>query len=125
MIPMTQTMKLPVQYAPLSQEEMTYTEGGEATVFTVLGGFATAVGVLVLGSSFVWGVGQCANWLSDPDNTDGNFFTVMGRAMDDIGYDMSQSPANFLRDSVSIATFVGVAAVPVGAVIALTNSNFF
>ena len=33
----------------------------------------------------------------------------MGRAMDDIGDDMSKSPSNFLRDVVSTGTVVALA----------------
>ena len=42
-------------------------------------------------------------------NRRGNPLTVMGRAMDDIGDDMSKSPSNFLRDVVSTGTVVALA----------------
>ena len=38
---------------------------------------------------------------------------MIGRALDDIGEDMSQSPSNFLRDAVSTAAVVGLAPVSV------------
>ena len=47
------------------------------------------------------------------ENRKGNVFTVIGRALDDIGEDMSQSPSNFLRDVVSTAAVVGLAPVSV------------
>ena len=47
------------------------------------------------------------------ENRKGNVFTVIGRALDDIGEDMSQSPSNFLRDAVSTAVVVGLAPVSV------------
>lgn len=122
---MTQNLNLPANYVILTNEEMTYTEGGSLSAWEFLQGAATVVGALVLGSSFIWGVRQMQNWLNEPDNLDGNFFTVAGRALDDIGEDMSQSPANFLRDTVSIATMVGVVAIPVGAIISFAESRFY
>lgn len=122
---MTQNLNLPANFTPLTNEEMTYTEGGSLSAWAFLQGTATVVGALVLGSSFIWGVSQVRNWLDEPDNTDGNFFTVAGRAIDDIGEDMSQSPANFLRDIVSIATMVTVVAVPVGAAISFAQDHAY
>lgn len=122
---MKQELNLPAAYAVLSEDEMTYTEGGSlssigtaaGTVVDVLKGVATVVGVLVLGSSYIWGISQGREWLSYKSNTEGNFFTVMGRAIDDIGTDMTRSPANFLRDAVS--TTMVVALAPVSAVLML------
>ncbi len=122
---MTQNLNLPANYAVLSNEEMTYTEGGALSAWAFLQGTATVVGALVLGSSFIWGTRQVREWLDEPDNLDGNFFTIAGRAIDDIGNDMSQSPANFLRDTVAIATMVGVVAIPVGAVISFAQSHAY
>ncbi len=122
---MTQNLNLPASYVVLTNEEMAYTEGGSLSAWEFLQGTATVVGALVLGSSFIWGVRQIQNWLSEPDNLDGNFFIIAGRAFDDIGEDMSQSPANFLRDTVSIATMVGVVAIPVGAIISFAKSRFY
>ena len=52
---------------------------------------------------------QARDWLSVDSNRRGNPLTVMGRAMDDIGDDMSKSPSNFLRDVVSTGTVVALA----------------
>ena len=60
-------------------------------------------------SSYVWGISQARDWLSVASNRRGNPLTVMGRAMDDIGDDMSKSPSNFLRDVVSTGTVVALA----------------
>ena len=109
---MNKNMNLPAEYAVLSEEEMTYTQGGSD-----IGGFATTaatvVGAVVLGASYVWGIGTARSWLSQKGNRKGNVFTVIGRALDDIGEDMSQSPSNFLRDVVSTAAVVGLAPVSV------------
>ena len=51
--------------------------------------------------------------MNQKENRKGNVFTVIGRALDDIGEDMSQSPSNFLRDVVSTAAVVGLAPVSV------------
>ena len=125
MNPMTQNLNLPANYASLTDEEMTYTEGGALSAWDFLQGTATVVGALVLGSSFIWGVNQVKTWLSDPDNLDGNFFTIAGNAIDAIGNDMSQSPANCLRDLVAIGTMVGVVAIPVSAVISFIQSRAY
>ena len=85
---MKKYMELPADYAVLSDDEMTYTTGGSA-----VGGIVTIAGVAVLASSYVWGIP----------------LTVMGRAMDAIGNDMSKSPSNFLRDLVSTGTVVALA----------------
>ena len=109
---MNKNMNLPAEYAVLSEEEMTYTQGGSD-----IGGFASAaatvVGAVVLGASYVWGIGTARSWLNQKENRKGNVFTVIGRALDDIGEDMSQSPSNFLRDVVSTAAVVGLAPVSV------------
>ena len=52
---------------------------------------------------------QARDWLSVDSNRRGNPLTVMGRAMDAIGNDMSKSPSNFLRDVVSTGTVVALA----------------
>ena len=109
---MNKNMNLPAEYAVLSEEEMTYTQGGSD-----IGGFAstaaTVVGAVVLGASYIWGIGTARSWLNQKENRKGNVFTVIGRALDDIGEDMSQSPSNFLRDVVSTAAVVGLAPVSV------------
>lgn len=52
---MNKNMNLPAEYAVLSEEEMTYTQGGSD-----IGGFASAaatvVGAVVLGASYIWGI---------------------------------------------------------------------
>lgn len=122
---MTQNLNFPTRYASLTDEEMTYTEGGSLSAWTFLQGTATVVGALVLGSSFIWGVSQAKNWLSDPKNRKGNIFDTISRAMDDIHKDMSESPANFLRDSVAIATMVTVVAIPVSMAISFARSHVY
>ena len=101
---MKKYMELPADYAVLSDDEMTYTTGGSA-----VGGIVTIAGVAVLASSYVWGISQARDWLSVDSNRRGNPLTVMGRAMDAIGNDMSKSPSNFLRDLVSTGTVVALA----------------
>ena len=104
-------MNYPADYAVLSNEEMTYTTGG-GTIDDAAGiatTAATVVGAVVLASSYVWGISQARDWLSVDSNRRGNPLTVMGRAMDAIGDDMSKSPSNFLRDVVSTGTVVALA----------------
>ena len=107
---MKKYMELPADYAVLSDDEMTYTTGGSA-----VGGIVTIVGVAVLASSYVWGIGQARNWLSASSNTKGNLFTILGKAFDDIGADMSKSAANFVRDGVSTAMVIALA--PLSAIL--------
>ena len=82
---------------------------------SAVGGIVTIAGVAVLASSYVWGISQARDWLSVDSNRRGNPLTVMGRAMDAIGDDMSKSPSNFLRDVVSTGTVVALA--PLSAVL--------
>ena len=107
---MKQDLNLPADYAVLSDNEMTYTQGGGA-----LGAAATVVGAVVLGSSYLWGISQAKDWLSVKKNRAGNFLTVAGRASDAIAADMAKSPANFLRDGVSTAMVVAFA--PLSAIL--------
>ena len=65
---MTNKLNLPASYAVMNEEEMTYTQGGSA-----LGAAATVVGAVVLGSSYLWGIGQAKDWLSVKKNREGNF----------------------------------------------------
>ena len=107
---MNKNMNLPAEYAVLSEEEMTYTQGGSD-----IGGFATTaatvVGAVVLGASYIWGISASKDWL----NREGNLFTVLGRAADAVGEDMSKSAANFVRDAVSSTMVVALA--PLSAVL--------
>ena len=113
---MNKNMNLPAEYAVLSEEEMTYTQGGSD-----IGGFATTaatvVGAVVLGASYIWGISASKDWLNKKSNREGNLFTVLGRAFDDIGADMKQSASNALRDGVSVATLVALA--PLSAILLL------
>ena len=93
---MTNKLNLPASYAVMNEEEMTYTQGGSA-----LGAAATVVGAVVLGSSYLWGIGQAKDWLSVKKNRAGNF--------------LAKSPANFLRDGVSTAMVVAFA--PLSAIL--------
>jgi len=109
---MAKNWNLPAEYAVLTEEEMTYTQGGG-----VFGAATMVVGTVVLASSYVWGIGQAKEWMSVRKNREGNLLTVLGRASDDIAADMSKSPANFLRDGVSTATVVALA--PLSAILIL------
>ena len=107
---MKKYMELPAGYTALSEDEMTYTSGGGAA-----GAVITIAGVAVLASSYVWGISQAKDWLSVSSNRKGNLFTVLGRASDDIGNDMSKSASNFIRDTV--ATGMVVALAPLSAIL--------
>ena len=107
---MKNELRLPAEYAVMTEDEMTYTEGGSAA-FDTFKVAATVVGSVVLGASYIWGISTARNWLSNKSNRKGNVLTVLGRAMDDIGEDMTKSPSNFLRDSVSTAMVVGLAPI--------------
>lgn len=111
---MKTNLDLPASYTALSEEEMTYTEGG-AAILSGLIAVTSTIGFGVLGSSYVWGIQQGRTWLSQPSNRQGNFFTILGRACDDIGADMRQSSSNALRDGVSVATMVALA--PLSAIL--------
>lgn len=113
-------MIYPADYAVLSQDEMTYTEGGSMNdAASIAGAAATVVGAVVLAASYVWGIGQARAWLRTDGNKEGNFFTVLGRATDAIGADMSQSAANFVRDAVS--TTMVVALAPLSAILLIVR----
>lgn len=110
----------PAGYAVLSAEEMTYTEGGSfGGVVKVVTTAATIVGTVVLASSYVWGIGQARTWLRTEGNKEGNFFTILGRAVDAIGADMKQSTGNLVRDAVSTTMIVALA--PLSAVLMLMH----
>ena len=111
---MKKYMELPAGYTALSEDEMTYTSGGSA-----VGGVVTVVGVAVLASSYVWGIGQARTWLQQEGNRDGNFFTVLGRATDAIAADMGKSASNFVRDAVSATTVVALA--PLSAILLIVR----
>ena len=68
---MNKNMNLPAEYAVLSEEEMTYTQGGSD-----IGGFATTaatvVGAVVLGASYIWGISASKDWLNKKSNREGN-----------------------------------------------------
>lgn len=102
---MEKRLEYPANYTVLTSEEMTYTDGG-VSVSGVVTTVATAIGLGVLASAYLWGVQQSRAWLQDSSNRTGNLFTILGRATDDLISDMKVSPSNALRDAVSTATMV-------------------
>ena len=116
---MEKNLNYPADYAVLSTEEMTYTEGGASAAGSVVIGIAAGIGFAVLGSSYVWGIGQARDWLKVSANREGNFFTVLGRATDDIVSDMKKSPSNMVRDIVSTSMVVALA--PVSAILLMVK----
>ena len=89
---MNKNMNLPAEYAVLSEEEMTYTQGGSD-----IGGFATTaatvVGAVVLGASYIWGISASKDWLNKKSNREGNLFTVLGRAADAVSGGRDRAPS--------------------------------
>ena len=103
---MKQDLHLPADYAVLSDNEMTYTQGG-GVISTLLGLYsagATIVGTGVLAASNARGIQQNRDWLKPPGNQNGNIITVYRRAQDAQSADMKKSSSNFLRDGVSALT---------------------
>mgnify|MGYP000709444672 FL=1 len=111
---MNKNMNLPAEYAVLSEEEMTYTQGGSD-----IGGFATTaatvVGAVVLGASYIWGISASKDWLNKKSTREGNLFTVLGRAADAGGEYMAMPAATVGRDAVS--STMAVALAPLSAVL--------
>ena len=119
---MSDTIRYPEHFDPIAEEEMVDLDGGSVldnvgnaiddavdtatSALNVLGIVATVVGVCVLGSSYIWGIRQADAWLDN--NAEGNIFTILGRAIDDLGADMSQSLSHFTRDLVATITVVGL-----------------
>ena len=123
---MEANIRYPEHFAPVAEEEMVYLTGGSIlndvvdgvtdvvdgavgvtnSALGALGTIATVVGVCVLGVSYIWGIQQANSWLDH--NGDGNLFTILGRAVDDLGADMSQSLSHFTRDLVATITVVGL-----------------
>ena len=110
---MKKYMELPAEYTVLSEDEMTYTSGGSDVFGTVI----TVAGIAVLASSYVWGISRAREWMSVSSNRQGNVFTIVGRASDDLAKDMSKSASNCLRDAVSTAMVVAFA--PLSAILVL------
>lgn len=114
---MKQDLHLPADYAVLSDNEMTYTQGG-GVISTLLGLYstgATIVGTGVLAASYAWGIQQTRDWLKQPGNKEGNIFTVYGRALDALSADMKKSSSHFLRDGVSAVTVCALGSREPGA----------
>ena len=119
---MKQKIRYPEHFAPIAEDEMVYLNGGslfedvgnavddavDATNNTLgtLGTVASVVGVVVLGASYIWGLQQANRWLDN--NADGNIFTILGRAVDDLGADMSKSVSYFARDLVAAGMVVAL-----------------
>ena len=119
---MKQKIRYPEHFAPIAEDEMVYLNGGslfedvgnavddavDATNKTLgtLGTVASVVGVVVLGASYIGGLQQANRWLDN--NADGNIFTILGRAVDDLGADMSKSVSYFARDLVAAGMVVAL-----------------
>ena len=118
---MKDAIRYPEHFAPVAQDEMVYLTGGgmvdsvgnavdsvvdtTASAINAMGTIATIVGVAVLAPSYIWGIQQANRWLDD--NAEGNIFTILGRAVDDLGADMSKSLSYFTRDLVAAVAVVG------------------
>ena len=114
---MKDAIRYPEHFAPVAQDEMVYLTGGgivdsvgnadtTASAINAMGTIATIVGVAVLATSYIWGIQQANRWLDD--NAEGNIFTILGRAVDDLGADMSKSLSYFTRDLVAAVAVVGL-----------------
>ncbi len=119
---MKDAIRYPKHFAPVAQDEMVYLTGGgivdsvgnavdsvvdtTASAINAMGTIATIVGVAVLATSYIWGIQQANRWLDD--NAEGNIFTILGRAVDDLGADMSKSLSYFTRDLVAAVAVVGL-----------------
>ena len=101
-LPMKDTIRYPEHFAPVAEEEMVYLNGGgglDSVGDAIDGAVDTATSALNV-------LGIVAAWLDD--NAEGNIFTILGRAVDDLGADMSQSLSHFTRDLVATITVVGL-----------------
>ena len=110
---MKQDLHLPADYAVLSDNEMTYTQGG-GVISTLLGLYstgATIVGTGVLAASDAGGHPQTPDGRKPPGHQEGNNDTGYGRARDAQAADMKKSSSNFLRDGVSAVTVCALAPV--------------
>ena len=114
---MEKKLQLPAEYAVLSEQEMTYTEGG--STLDILSTVSTAIGAAVLGVCYFWGISQARTWIRDKNNLAGNSFTILGRAVDAIADDMKSSFPNALRDAAAAATYVML--FPVSVVLTIVS----
>ena len=108
---MKDAIRYPEHFAPVAKDEMVYLTGGgivdtTASAINAMGTIATIVGVAVLATSYIWGIQQANRWLDD--NAEGNIFTILGKAVDDLGADMSKSLSYFTRDLVAAVAVVGL-----------------
>ena len=74
---MKQDLHLPADYAVLSDNEMTYTQGG-GVISTLLGLYstgATIVGTGVLAASYAWGLQPPRAWGNPPGHKQGHGFS--------------------------------------------------
>lgn len=100
---MEKTMLMPAYYNVMSQEEMTYTEGG-ATLTEALLNWIPPVG---------WYLGVMA--VRDYRKKNPNSWVETG--LDALSRDMNRSPENLIRDAGRTFWFVGSCATGVGLVI--------
>lgn len=99
---MEKNLQLPASYAPLTEEEMTYTQGGAVDTFKLLGTVSTVIGACFMGACYVWGIDQTKSWLKK--NNSGNIFTILGKGTDALLADMSKSLGYAARDVVATGT---------------------
>ncbi len=109
---MNKNMNLPAEYAVLSEEEMTYTQGGSD-----IGGFATTaatvVGAVVLGASYIWDISASKDWLNKKSNREQPLHRWA--APDMLSVRICPSPQPTCLDAVSSTMVVALA--PLSAVL--------
>ena len=94
---MKQKIRYREHFAPIGEEEMVYLHGGS---------LFEDVGIAVDDAVVATNKTLANRWLDN--NADGNIFTILGRAVDDLGADMSKSVSYFARDLVAAGMVVAL-----------------
>lgn len=115
---MENKLLLPVQYCPMTEEEMTYTSGGDTTVNVsqILMYTASAVLGAVSIYNYVWGLNETRNWIKKNKNED--VTKVLEAAITDTTAYMTSSLFNCVRGIVTAMQLTSL--FPITAVAWLT-----
>ena len=98
---MEMTIRMPDRYNVMSEEEMTYTNGGAAAdVITVASAAVSIVASVYAVYSTIWGITGARNWVAA--NKGGDLMTTAEKAIDQGVTFATSSVGNLIRSCVAL-----------------------
>lgn len=112
---MEKKLMMPANYNVLSQDEMTYTEGGADAVDAISGAVSLAIAGLSI-YNYIWGLSQGRQWMKAHKNQSAS--DTIDNAMNDFHNYVQSSLFNAVRGIYTAVQYIGC--WPITALVLLT-----